>query len=218
MKCKTETSTQLGRHINGTGAFLCLMIASCLCATSQAGLYSLTRVTNNGSGLSMDPWQFTVDVQDYSASQVLLTFSNNTQDFLAAMISPAMDSSVAAIYVDDTAISFDSFVGLQDNTIEFSDKGSAKMPGGQTYGFTRDDFYAKADPAAPMKGLNPGESLGLLFDLNGATFDTINTAIGNGSLRIGLHVVSIDYADNNVSESFIVPEPVTFILLGLGGL
>ncbi|MBL7214108.1 MAG: PEP-CTERM sorting domain-containing protein [Phycisphaerae bacterium] len=203
-------------HGKGNRGFLCLLMVSCLCGISQAGLYSLTKVTNNGPGLAIDPWQFTVDVQYYSDTQVLLEFVNNNT--IPPMTSAPLDSSIAAVYIDDTLISFDSFIGLQTGTIEFLDKGTAKMPGGTSYGFTKYDFYAGADNPAPTLGLNPGESLGLLFDLNGSTYADINTAIGNGSLRVGLHVISIEYGDSNVSESLIVPEPVTLILLGLGGL
>lgn len=216
MKNGNITSTLPNRHSNGKILFLCLLLGCFLGGASQGGLFSLTKITNNGPGLTLDPYQFTVDVQNYSAAQILLVFSNNNT--FPPLTLPAVDSSIAGIYIDDTLISFDSFVGLQSGTIEFLDMGTAKMPGGTSYGFTTDDFYAGAANPAPKMGLNPGESVGLLFDLNGASYSDINTAIGNRTLRIGLHITSIVYGENTVSESFVVPEPVTLILLGLGGL
>ena len=217
MKSRSIAPTLLEGHRNRKLVFLWLLSACFLCDISQAGLYSLTKITNNGPGLMIDPFQFTVDVQDYSATQVLLVLANNNT--IPPMSSAPLDSSIAAVYIDDTLIAFDSFVGLQAGTIEFLDKGSAKMPGGTSYGFTKYDFYAGADNPAPTNGLNPGESVGLLFNLNGSLYADIDTAIGDGSLRVGLHVTSIEYGDGlNVSESFTIPEPVTFFLLGLGGL
>lgn len=188
---------------------LILLIMLSLAALSQAGLYSVTRITNNGPGLVIDPWQFTVDVQDFSASQVLLTFSN-------AGIPSALPSSIKEIYIDDALISFDAFMGLQPGRIEFSTRTNGKLPGGGLYGFSKDDFCACAARAAPRKGLNPGESLGLLFNLNGYSYADINAAIGAGRLPVGMHVISIANGPTNVSESFIIPEPGTLVLLGAG--
>ncbi|MBC8378919.1 MAG: hypothetical protein H8E62_07080 [Planctomycetes bacterium] len=221
MKSKMNLLAMLDRHVKGKWLFLCLLMISCLCATSQAGLHPLTKVTSNSPDLVVNPWQFTVDVQDFSPSQILLTFTNNTPDILAAMTSAAVESSITGIYIDDAVISFNSFMGLVTDSIEFINNGSGKLPSGCPYGFTTDDFYAAAEASPVIKGINPGESLGLLFDYGGGVFEDIDNAIGSGTLPIGLQVVTIQYDDNVVSkfsESFIVPEPVTFILLGLGGL
>ena len=220
MRSRSVPLTLLEGYGDRTMVLLCLLMLCLLCGISQAGFYSLTKVTNNGPGLTIDPFQFTVEVQDYSTTQILLVFSNN--DTILPMTSAPLDSSIASIYIDDTIISFaDTFIGLQTDTIEFLDKGAAKMPGGENYGFTKDDFHAGADKPAPKKGLNPGESVGLLFDLNGSAYADIDAAIGDGSLRVGLHVISIEYGNGmNVSESLTrhSPEPVTLVLLGLGGL
>ena len=83
-----------------------------------------------------------------------------------------------------------------------------------------------SDPPAQPNGVNPGEFLGVIFDLNGGTIDDVRTELGNGTLRIGIHVQGFT---GGGSESFVnippdgqggpgepIPEPATLALFGLG--
>jgi hypothetical protein len=74
--------------------------------------------------------------------------------------------------------------------------------------------YHSDSPVEP-NGVNPGESLGILFDiLGGNSFANVIDDINSGALRIGIHVQG--FASGG-SESFVnVPEPATLVLLGVG--
>src|SRR5215510_170447 len=86
------------------------------------------------------------------------------------------------------------------------------MPGGTNVGFVS-DFRVGANSPAPTNGLNPGETLSLVFNLNSSTFTDVINALNSGALRVGLHVISIGTAAT--SSSFVtVPEPSVGLLLG----
>ncbi|XVJ57973.1 MAG: PEP-CTERM sorting domain-containing protein [Tepidisphaera sp.] len=60
------------------------------------------------------------------------------------------------------------------------------------------------------------ETLVLTFNLiNGGTYASVLSAMNNGSLRVGMHVIAFA---NGESESFITPTPGSMALLGLAGL
>ena len=62
-------------------------------------------------------------------------------------------------------------------------------------------FLAESVPAPPANGVNPGDSLGILFDLQtGKTFSDVLADLATGALRIGIHVIAFD---SGASESFI---------------
>jgi hypothetical protein len=102
------------------------------------------------------------------------------------------------------------------------------LPGGNGIGFeTTAGFSADSDPPVQPNGVNPGESLGVIFNLiSGKTYqDTlaaIDLGLGGsvyGSLRIGIHVQG--FADGG-SESFVnthvIPEPAGLMVWSLLGL
>ena len=71
------------------------------------------------------------------------------------------------------------------------------------------DFSADSDAPVEANGVNPGETLGVRFALlPGAPFADVLDDLGDGSLRIGIHVQALP---SGGSESFIntspVPEP-----------
>ena len=78
-------------------------------------------------------------------------------------------------------------------------------------------FLADSDPPAQPNGVNPLETLGVVFNLQlGGTFADIVSELTTGELRVGIHVQG--YATGG-SESFVnlpVPEPGTALLLSLG--
>jgi len=85
---------------------------------------------------------------------------------------------------------------------------------------------ADSDPEVQPNGVNPGETLGILFDLlGGGTFTGVRAELDSEALRIGIKVQG--YSGGG-SESFVnngpvnngpvngVPEPATIFLLGIG--
>ena len=78
-------------------------------------------------------------------------------------------------------------------------------------------FSADSDSPVQPNGVNPGESLGIRFSLQpGETFADVLTALGNGDLRVGIHVQA--FASGS-SESFVntppLPEPGSVALFGV---
>jgi hypothetical protein len=187
---------------------VCVLLFCLAGATAHATLYDLTRITNNGTGLTFDPGDFTMDVSSYG-NGALITFSNNCE----------FDSVVTAMYfLENDLLEFDGFAPppVSSEGVAFSVvTKNANLPAGQPYGFDpKNTFAVDADSAAPKNGLNPGESLGLLFNLN-VSYDTLIAAFDQQTLRAGIHVQSLP---GGYSESFIstVPEPATLMLLGIG--
>lgn len=97
------------------------------------------------------------------------------------------------------------------------------LPGGNMYSFTADDSYS-ADSPAPTNGIGAGEQLGILFSIAPDTYADVLTALGDGSVRVGMHVIAYQ---SGGSESFLngppqddpgppVPEPGSFAALALG--
>ena len=104
------------------------------------------------------------------------------------------------------------------------------LPGGNeanpSFVCTSPLFSADSDSPAQPNGVNPGETLGILFNLQGIlTLSNVITDLESHALRIGIHVQGFD---SEGSESFInfdsnggggggsVPEPGTMLLLGSG--
>ena len=101
---------------------------------------------------------------------------------------------------------------------------NAAIPAFETTSYTVPDakklgwLAAFADSPTQPNGVNPGEELEILFDLEDSlTLDGIVAAMLDGDLRIGIHVQG--FASGG-SETFVttspVPEPATMLLLGSG--
>lgn len=100
------------------------------------------------------------------------------------------------------------------------------LPGGNNYSFVAADSYGAGSPA-PTNGIGAGEQLGILFSIAPDTYADVLTALGDGSVRVGMHVIAYQ---SGGSESFLngpplddpgppppaVPEPGSFAALALG--
>ena len=199
----------------------------------RAETFSFMNITDNSAGdAAIGEAQLTVEVTDEGGGQVLFTFHNDGPDA----------SVITAVYFDDGSlmgiaglIDADEGAGGDPNVdfTQFMPPGSETLPGGgdiPTPFVTTMGFSADADPPGPQNGVNngdpAGESLGILFDIQGGKFFAdVLAELNNGDLRIGIHVTA--YASGG-SESFInngpvnngpvngVPEPATIFLLGMG--
>jgi len=161
--------------------------------------------------------QLSVDVIDIGGNRVQFNF----------LKSGPGASSIADVYFEDgSLLTLDSLVDADDGTggdmgVDFSPNATpgnlpaanmASPPFQATAGFTAD-----SDSPVQPNGVNPGEWLGVVFDLQtGLTFSDVIADLTNGNLRIGIHVQGFS---GGGSESFVnnpVPVPAAVWLFGSG--
>ena len=188
---------------------------------ARAATFGFDAITSNDvADIPVGESQLFVDVTNPGSNQVLFTFRNT---------GPGA-SSITAVYFDDESPS--TLLGLasiQNGTgVSFSAGASPPdLPGGSSISpvfATTTGFLADSDAPVEANGVNPGESLGLLFDLaSGITVDDVVAALINGlDLRIGIHVQAFATGQ---SESFIndpspvpLPAALPLFLTMLGGI
>jgi len=197
----------------------------CLSTPAWAEMYGFTVVENNSSIYDPGIMQFTVDVTDAgpvgSMNRVLFTFKNNGP----------ITSSITQVYFDDgTLLGIADLIDKDQNSgdanVDFTQVGSAEtpvLPGWENLDpdfITTAGFAAKADPSPSHNGIKVGESLGIIFNLQGTqTLEDTIRMLADGGLRIGLHVQG--FLDGK-SESYVNGPPVLplpgAVLLGVLGL
>ncbi len=211
--------------LSGCVALIALL---CFAMGGHATTLGFDAITNNSAqSAAIGEAQLSVSVNSYNANQVLFTFFN---------VGTAA-CSITDIYFDNgspakTLLSMAGLIDKDNGTggdagVDFSPLASpSNLPGGNSISpafVTSTGFSADSDSPVSKNGVNPGEKLGVIMNLlSGKTFNSVLAALGNGDLRIGIHVQAFS---NGKSESFInqraggsmvVPEPTTIGLLAAG--
>ena len=174
--------------------------------------YSFDNITNNSAvDAAIGKSQLFADVSDAGGSQVLFTFQNTGPEA----------SSITDVYFDDGTLL--SLATISNSSgVHFSPGASpSNLPSGNsiTPSFVATaGLSADADAPAQPNGVNPGESLGITFNLqSGSTFNDVLSGLNDGSLRVGIHAQG--FADGG-SESFVnngvVPAPGAVLLASMG--
>src|SRR4030042_799941 len=193
------------------------VFSTAICA--QAVPFGFDNISaNNVVDAAIGEAQLFVDVTA-SGSQVLFTFGNTGP----------LASSITDVYFDDGSLlgiaSIINSTGVAFS--QFADPGNLPAANNADPDFvTTAGFSADSDAPDQPNGVNPGESLGILFNLQSTqTFADVLSELGDSSLRIGIHVQG--FASGG-SEAFVndgptngngttpVPEPATMLLLGSG--
>jgi len=196
-----------------------MMAFGLLCAAAEAGpTYSFTNITNNDPGdAAIGEAQLFVELIDL-LSQVQFTFTNTGPEA----------SSITDVYFDDGSLLGIALIINTPGFVEFSQPATPPdLPGGNSVipPFNVMDGFS-ADSKTPVQhlGVNPGESLGIIFDLqSGGVFADVVDNLASGALRIGIHVQGFS---SEGSESFInngivdgngiIPAPGAILLGGIG--
>jgi hypothetical protein len=189
--------------------FVLLSIFGAFATAAQAHAVGFDCITNTNAGNCMaGENQLSVVLSSPGATQIRFDVAN-------AMTGVA--STIAGIYWDDSG-QLGSIASIVNGAgTAFTANGSPPdLPSGNTaVPPFAGDFRVNANPPPAQNGVDPGETVGIIFNLAmGVSVAQALAAFDSGALRVGLHVISFS---NNGSESFVnVPEPTAALLMGLG--
>lgn len=196
--------------MNKSGLKIVVLLALLLVHTVQvrAELIDFGCITGNdasGTSCAIAESQMKLEIEASGSDQVLFTFSNIG----------AVDSFIGSIY-----FMYDNFDVLVFDAILNLDSGARFREGAHpshlpAYDSRPASFSAEADVGRGQgnrggrghNGINQGESLGILFDLVGATYDDVYAALLSGDLVIGIHAQGLG-ENNEYSESLVAMPPM----------
>lgn len=190
---------------------------------AQAAAYLFSCIPDASSSVSdcnIASAQILMDVQSVSANQVAFTFSN----------SGSQASSIEGVYFDDGTLLGISYLLDKDENgglsgVDFT--GGSASPGNlprsqnlaPAFEVTA-GFLADSDAPVSANGVNPNEWLTVVFDLqSGGTYNDVIEELGDGRLRVGLHVIAFQSGGSEALVNQMSPVPVpSALLLMLSGM
>ncbi len=161
-----------------------LLAFGLLCVTGQAApTYSFVGITsNNAADVAAGEAQLFVELFDLG-TRVEFEFTNTGP----------LASSITDIYFDDGVLLDVFSLDNSDSGVDFAQYAAPPdLPAGSNLSppfVTTAGFSFDSSPPTQHNGVNPGESLGITFDLQaGEAFGDVIAGIEDASLRIGIHV------------------------------
>ncbi len=229
---KTTLSKIIGSTILATGVALSLVAAPAQAV--EFGFRNIYPGDNYGDNIV---GQFNFDVSKTSDNKVLFKFNNT--GFNQSQGSNSVITQIAFSGVSQLA-GFNIFQVDYNNVanthltdgasgVDFNkDSGNPMLAQSENIeGWDKNDIFSfSAVNPSPKKGINQGETLGLLFNGN---FDKVIASLNSNQLKIGMHVQGLANGKSDTFASYVappapkpveVPEPATLVGLGLafGGM
>jgi len=204
--------------------FLVLCTLAVMATQTQADLatYTFFNITNNAGNPDVGAQ---LQMQVLSDTEAGFLGDPGQVQFNFSVLPGPEFATIGAIYFDDGALSAltDVFngpgVSFTQDAIQAVDPPD--LPGGDSIFPVFDvtgNFAADRDSGQGgiANGIDPGESLSILFDVEGS-FDDVISDLGSGALRVGLHVQRLGTNANGGDSYVNVPLPGA-VLLGMLGL
>lgn len=206
----------MNRNLTNISAVVLAMVLGLSAGALEASMiyeYDLLIFTNDGLYADDASMDFNIQVSSPVAGQVRFEFHND---------SPAeITSSIAELYFDDDALLLTEIVLIDEGPgTSFSLEAiPPNLPAGNllTPPFeTNKALSANANPPPSKNGVNPGEYVAIVFDLSeNSDLEDVRAALDENSLRVGVHLIA--FPDGS-SESAVIPEPATLLVLVISGL
>ncbi|MBN1361369.1 MAG: hypothetical protein JW993_12295 [Sedimentisphaerales bacterium] len=208
---------RVGLHV---GAIFVLLALQSRQSLADLYTYGFGRISDNGS---VDvAYQLFVDVTNdgYGSDQAFFRFRNEGP----------VASSICDVYFDDFDDAEDrTLAGIAEIVngpgVSFSQWARPRnLSGGAALSFyTTEGLSADSDTPVATWGVNPGEWLGIVFDLQkdfSSVIGALNTGAANplrtDSLRIGIHVQGLPDDESDLFVHAPVPGALLLGMLGLG--
>ncbi len=214
------------QHVRSFYALAAMVVVAAMSTATRADSQSYTLFANmTGNAPSLSQFKMTVSDEGVGSGQIKFLFEN--------LADPGLPSAIANIYFEDGTLVFPD-AGLDPGPgVAFEQGGNPNQPPGVSGFGSSHEFRIQLEQNTG-DAIQPGEFLGVIFDLQGTYgFTDVIAAIENGfaktkgvgfnsglpSLRIAFHVRALA---NGQSDSYLLtiplPAPFGLALAGLTGV